>query len=171
MRECCRSLCRYGRDSLPRRRAGLNVGVIRLRRLTEIPDILCRRGGHAPRRIRLGIGVAIVITIGIEKPVAIKADPAAKEAAAKAAAVKTPAPETSTVTSESSPMTSTPTVTSVTSTVGFGSPNANRGTEGQSNNDDRNQELAAHETHLFISPSEFVYGSMLCRQSSTDLFC
>jgi hypothetical protein len=45
-------------------------------------------------------------------------------------------------------MTSTPAVTSATSTVGFGSPNANRGTEGQSNDDSSNQELAVHETHL-----------------------
>jgi hypothetical protein len=55
-------------------------------------------------------------------------------------------------------MTSTPAVTSATSTVGFGSPNANRGTEGQSNDDSSNQELAVHDTHLFSLPSEFVFG-------------
>jgi len=93
---------------------------------------LCRRCGYyAHRWIRLGIGVAIVITIGIEKPVTIRADPAAKEAAAKTAAMKTPAPETS----ETSPMTSTSAVTSATSAVGFAGSNAGHGTEGQSNDD------------------------------------
>jgi hypothetical protein len=115
---------------------------------------LCRCGGHARRRIRLGIGVAIVITIGIEKSVAIKADPTAKEAAAKTAIMKTPAPETSAATSETSPMTSTPAVTSATSTVGFGDPNANRGTESQSSNDSSNQEFSIHEAHLFSFKSD-----------------
>jgi hypothetical protein len=100
-------------------------------------------------RAGVGVGVAVVITVGIEKPVAIKADPTTKEAAAKTAAMKTPAPETSAVTSETSAMTSTPAVTSATSAVGFGSPNANRGTEGQSNDDSSNQELAVHEARLF----------------------